>query len=317
MDISDAVSESSKRGEPVKPVLNVGLTLREAREGMGLSVHDIANRIKFAPRQVEALEANDFAHLPKATFLRGFVRCYARVLLLDEELLIAALPVETHEQVVNKAQSVTVSFPTVFALQKVNLLWLAGALGVALLLGLFVLLQGGEDTVPAEVVVETIPLPGSDAAVSAVPDTESQTMIQEAPKAEEPKVAEPVKAPRPAVVTVPQAAPAPAPASVPQVATVTPPVAEVKPAIPLEILMRRPLHFVVDEASWVEVKDVNGVVLLSRNVPRGGEKWIGGPGRAPYDVSISNPSKVRIYYKGNKIDLSAYAAMEMAHLKVK
>ncbi len=40
-------------------------------------------------RQVEALEANDFPHLPQATFLRGFVRSYARMLKLDEVALIA------------------------------------------------------------------------------------------------------------------------------------------------------------------------------------------------------------------------------------
>jgi cytoskeleton protein RodZ len=153
-----------------------------------------------------------------------------------------------------------------------------------------------------------------------VPDTEAQagtqeaptstqeasTRVPEAPKAAEPKVkVEPVKTPPPAIAPVPQIAPA------------SSPVAEVKPAIPLEVLQRRPLHLVFDETSWAEVIDVNGTILLSRNVPRGMEKWVGGPGRAPYDISISNPSKVRIYYKGNKIDLTAYAAMEMAHLKVK
>ena len=54
--------------------------LREARERLGLSVADVAAQIKFAPRQIEALEADDFKHLPEAAFLRGFVRSYAKIL---------------------------------------------------------------------------------------------------------------------------------------------------------------------------------------------------------------------------------------------
>ena len=63
--------------------LSVGQTLREAREQMGLSVNDVANRIKFAPRQIESLEDDDYGQLHEAAFVRGFVRSYARLLELD------------------------------------------------------------------------------------------------------------------------------------------------------------------------------------------------------------------------------------------
>jgi hypothetical protein len=103
----------------------------------------------------------------------------------------------------------------------------------------------------------------------------------------------------------------------PQITAASAPVAVDKSDIPLESLMRRPLHFIFREAMWAEVIDARGAVLLSRNVPRGSEKWIGGPGRAPYDITISNPRKVKLFYRGEQIDLSAYPATEMAHLKVK
>ena len=60
------------------PLTSLGRMLREAREHLGLSVADVAAQIKFAPRQIEALEADDFKHLPEAAFLRGFVRSYAK-----------------------------------------------------------------------------------------------------------------------------------------------------------------------------------------------------------------------------------------------
>jgi cytoskeleton protein RodZ len=350
---------------PRQPVLDVGKTLREAREVMGLSVHDIANRIKFAPRQVEALEANDFANLPQATFLRGFVRSYARVLQLDEAALIAALPGDPTAQIVSKAQVVDVAFPTSLSLQRFNLLWLGGALGVALLLGLFIFTRGGESTVkPDEVVVESVSLPPADSAASAVAETavvetKEQPVTEEVDKVVVPrkmpekvapqkmpeavvtnKLSEPVvpkkmpetmvpyklpesvvpyKLPEP---VVPKKMPEPVKAEpvvtpAPQITAASAPVAVDKSDIPLESLMRRPLHFIFREAMWAEVIDARGAVLLSRNVPRGSEKWIGGPGRAPYDITISNPRKVKLFYRGEQIDLSAYPATEMAHLKVK
>jgi cytoskeleton protein RodZ len=127
------------------------------------------------------------------------------------------------------------------------------------------------------------------------------------------KVIEPRKGPEPVKVTEPAPVKATAPV-VPAPAATT--ATTDKSEVPLEVLMRRPLHFVFGEATWVEVIDTRGTVLLSRNVPRGSEKWIGGPGRAPYDISISNPRKTKLYYKGAPIDLSAYPAAETAHLKV-
>jgi cytoskeleton protein RodZ len=310
MDTPDVVANPGKELAPQESVLDVGMALREAREGLGLSVHDIANRIKFAARQVEALEANDFEHLPQATFLRGFVRSYARVLQLDEMALIAALPSEPVKQVVTKAATVDVSFPNIFALQRVNLLWLAGALGVVLVLGLFVLLHDSEPLAkPAELVVEPVPLLTPASGVPATADAEVQPKTPEVVE-----VAEPIKKPEPVPVKKPEPVKAKPPVTI-----AVPPVSATEEninAVTPEILKRRPLHFVFIKDAWAEVIDARGSVLMSRNNSRGTEKWIGGPRRAPYDISISRPANVRLYYKGQQIDLSAYAAMEVAHLKV-
>ena len=343
MDNSGSIANAEKKSIPRQAVLDVGMTLREAREGMGLSVHDIANRIKFAPRQVEALEANDFENLPQTTFLRGFVRSYARVLQLDEAALISALPTDAAAQTVAKSQVVDVAFPTLLSLQRVNLLWFAGALGVAFLLGLFVFMRDSESKLkPTEVVVESVALPATDAAVSAVADTEIQPRTEETVKdaiplkepepvvsQKKPEPVAPQKKPEPVVIqkkpesVMLQKKPEPVKITepvvkpVPQAVAVSKPVTDTKSAVPLETLMRRPLHFVFGEAMFAEVIDARGGVLLSRNVPRGSEKWIGGPGRAPYDISISNPRKVKLFYKGKEIDLSGYPATETVHLKVK
>ena len=66
----------------------VGQELAAAREARGLAVADVAQQLKFAPRQLEALEQEQFEALPGHTFTRGMVRNYARLLKLDPEPLV-------------------------------------------------------------------------------------------------------------------------------------------------------------------------------------------------------------------------------------
>lgn len=335
MEISNTAASTAKESVPGYGALNVGVTLRDAREAQGMSVHDIAERIKFAPKQVEALEANDFAHLPQATFLRGFVRSYARVLQLDEASLLAALPSEPARQVVAGTQAVNVAFPGIKSLHGVNMLWLAGAFAVVLLLGLFILLSDNEPTSKvAEVVVEPVVLPSEGEAASAVTATEAQAAVADKAVPDEPKMAdvprkpdepkkvaesrkvdEPRKLPEPAKVATPAKEYLPSVNPEPQIEGASAPVAA-KPPIPLEVLKRRPLHFVFNESAWAEVLDSRGVVLLSRTNPKGTEKWVGGPRHEPYDISIAHPANVKLFYRGKEIDLSAYAGMDVVHLKL-
>jgi cytoskeleton protein RodZ len=69
-----------------------GALLRAAREAAGLSVEAVAQQLKLSPRQVRALEGDDFGSLPGRTFVRGFVRNYARLVALDTERVLDALP---------------------------------------------------------------------------------------------------------------------------------------------------------------------------------------------------------------------------------
>lgn len=68
-----------------------GAQLRRAREARGESVHEVAFALKLSPRQVDALERDDFEALPGMAFLRGFMRNYARHVGLDAAPLLDAV----------------------------------------------------------------------------------------------------------------------------------------------------------------------------------------------------------------------------------
>ena len=67
-----------------------GGVLRTARESQGLSVHEIASRLRLSPKQIEAIEADNFAVLPEPTIVRGFIRNYAKQLKINAQPLLDA-----------------------------------------------------------------------------------------------------------------------------------------------------------------------------------------------------------------------------------
>jgi cytoskeleton protein RodZ len=66
---------------------SAGGRLRAAREASGLSLDDVATKLKLSPRQVSAIEAEDWDALPERTFTRGFFRSYARLVGVDEKVV--------------------------------------------------------------------------------------------------------------------------------------------------------------------------------------------------------------------------------------
>ena len=67
-----------------------GGALRVARENQSLTVHEIASRLRLSPKQIEAIEADNFAILPEPTIVRGFIRNYAKQLKIDAQPLLDA-----------------------------------------------------------------------------------------------------------------------------------------------------------------------------------------------------------------------------------
>ena len=59
-------------------LFTAGERLKQTREQQGMSIEDVAGKLKLTPRQITAIEAEDWAALPERPFTRGFMRGYAR-----------------------------------------------------------------------------------------------------------------------------------------------------------------------------------------------------------------------------------------------
>ena len=62
---------------------SVGTRLSAEREALGWSVEQVASQLNLAPRQIQALEQDNYAALPGIASVRGFIRAYAKLLKID------------------------------------------------------------------------------------------------------------------------------------------------------------------------------------------------------------------------------------------
>ena len=255
--------------------------LREARERLGLGVTDVADQIKFAPRQIEALEADDFRRLPEMPFVRGFVRSYAKILHLDTQRLLAALPQAETVATRLEPASVEVPFPVAHSVQRQNMILLGAALLLAVLVVAFAVWHLTTPQAPAETTRIEMPV-SLPKEILSIPAQAVPEVAEVAPAAS-------------AVMPALEAALPPVSQAVPQA----------KPKKPLGASSQiTALRLAFDGESWVEIKDKDDNILSSQINLQDSELRLDGD--APFSLVIGHGASVRLYYEGKQVDLTPH-----------
>jgi len=70
---------------------NIGSLLKSARESKNVSLEDIANKTKININILKALESENLSSLPNKTYVKGFVRNYAKTVGVEVDLAMDAL----------------------------------------------------------------------------------------------------------------------------------------------------------------------------------------------------------------------------------
>ena len=84
-------NDNNNPAEAVTPPLPTpGEMLRTAREQKNWTQRDIAERLRLRLQIIELLEDDDYDSFASATFIRGYLRSYSRILELDEETVFKA-----------------------------------------------------------------------------------------------------------------------------------------------------------------------------------------------------------------------------------
>jgi len=243
-----------------------GRALAAAREAHGLSQGDVAGQLRLNLRQVQALEAEDLGALPEGPFVRGYVRNYARLVDLAPERLLSLLSarLKPADPLHVESRSAAIS-----PIQRAPREPLSGRVVIGgVLVALVLLAVFGWWTMRADERART-------SALSAPP---APARVEQA-------------APPAAAADAPAAAPATGPDAAPAEAQAGP--------APSGSALRLSFR----DRSWVEIRQADGTVLLSKNNPAGSTETVEGV--SPYTLVIGNASKVDLEYRGQPVDLSA------------
>ena len=269
--------------------------LAQAREAAGMSLEEAARQLKFAPRQLQALEAGELQRLPGGTFVRGMVRSYARLLHLDPEPLLAQVGAHAAPQDAERlAQRFRQPVPFSDGARRSNLAYVA--LSLALL---------------AVVVVVALEWRQERASAPRMAFVSAAQQPAEPPRA---AIAEPPR------VTVASAAPSPrvqaarvqatqGPAKQVQVPAAARSADEPAAAGQGRIVLQ------FDGESWVEIHSGTGKLLVAQLHASGTERVVSGV--PPFAVVIGNAQQVRLSYNDKPVDLTPYVKVEVARFTLR
>jgi len=273
----------------------VGPTLKAAREERGLSISEVAHSLKFAPRQLEALEQERFDLLPGGTFVRGMVRSYARLLKLEPDPLVDSISGRFQAPDAGTLAA-RYSQPVPFSDNARRSTFVYLGVSVAVLgLGSLVAYQWYRDY-KAATQMATKRAPEKRAVAAAKPAPQAMPAV---PK---PQPKTPEEPPRTeAVVKVASAAP-----------VVSAPVNIEKAPVPVAKTASVSNRLVIrcEEEAWIEVRDANDRMLVSSLNPKGCERVV--QSRGPLTLVIGNAQHVRILHNDRPIDLTPHTKLSIA-----
>lgn len=273
----------------------VGERLSAAREARGLSVDDVASALKLGPRQVAALEAGDWQHLPGNTFIRGFVRNYARFLELEVPPLMDALNAVLEQPVdtlrvgnAHPAEMPAHASSSLFHKSRRAVIWVAVVALLAVIVAVVTLVASNASSLASlgsgwvAKVTESKsaePVPAGEALPATVPASPQEPVLPPGTT--------------PQQVLRPQAL---APAEQPQAA------AQPMPGAAVEF---QGLRLVLGAVSLLEVRDAdNKVVFFQRQLPAGAEQVFSLTG--PVTITLGNAAGAHVFWKGREVDLAPH-----------
>ncbi|WOX46858.1 DUF4115 domain-containing protein [Aeromonas sp. XH] len=278
-----------------------GQLLRNAREQLGWTREQVASRIHLRLTLIAAIEADTYDKHTSHTFIRGYLRAYAKLVGIPEETILAAYdklgltPPDNIDmqsfsrrsrQQANDSRLKVVTWLVILVLIALSVAWWwqstarrsAGDEALAA-----TEMSGTDNTpsaaVPTAVEVAAPVLPATSDAVSTAPAVSD------------------------AVATVPVAVAAPS------AAVTTDASAAVATASPVESATTEPakapqlkMSFTAD--CWLDVKDANGKTLFSGLKKANDELVLEGP--EPLKFIIGAPMAVNLEYQGKSFDMSRY-----------
>lgn len=331
--------------------VNPGETLRQARESNGWSLAEVALKLNLTVTSLGNLEAGAFDKLPGHTFARGYIRAYAKLLGMDQTVLVQQFDQSTgtDSQGSNVHALGRIEEPVRVShtiLRIVSLLLLIAVIGGGFvwwqdqtslrtkdftsLTPEHVEVEGADGTTQIHPIDEpedqavaegqaegatALALPQSEttAESTGAEATATAPATSTAPATQTaPAVAPTAPVHTPAPVVTTPATPAPAVPATPAPTTTAPIAPSVAPVAPVAGEGQVSMQFVAD--CWTQVTDGSGKVLFSGLKRKGDSLAVAG--KPPFAVRLGYARGAQVSYNGQPVDVAPFTSGETARLKL-
>ena len=307
---------------------SAGAMLRAARERNGIHIAVLAATIKVAPAKLEALEADRIEDLPNASFARALAQSVCRSLKTDARPILAALPPPDADLLGKPVGPLNTPFRERPGHGEPGLSIGINAVGMmlvgALLLAAVALVLAPQSWFD-ELTGRWAGSRGAPKASGARSSTESSALPEVVSRAigvasEALSVAVPSSAVGPGASSAAAAGPAgsaagplgasPPPASLTSAAQVSTASEAASAAAGAKLLRLR-----ARSASWIEVVDAGGQLLMSRTLVA--DETVEFQGPAPLKVKVGNAAATEVSLRGQIVDLAPYTRDNIARLELR
>lgn len=280
-----------------------GQLLRNAREQLGWTREQVASRIHLRLTLIAAIEADTYDKHTSHTFIRGYLRAYAKLVGIPEETILAAYdklgltpPDNIDMQSFSRRSRQQANDSRLKAMTWLVILVLIG-LSVAWWWQSTARRSAGEEALAATEISSTESTPS--AAVPSEVDVDVAAPVL--PAASEAVSTAPVVSDAAATVPAVVAEPSAAVSTDASAAVATEPPAQDEAAEPAKAPQLK-MSFTAD--CWLDVKDANGKTLFSGLKKANDELVLEGP--EPLKFIIGAPMAVNLEYRGKSFDMSRY-----------
>jgi len=309
--------KTKQMSEATASGIGPGDRLQAARIEAGLTIDDVANRMHLSNSILEAIEENNFDEITAPIFVKGYLRAYARIVLLDEEEMI--------EQYINfysyedpPINSTSNTSPEISS-GDTRIKWMTYIV-IFVLCGLLVAWWWNKDQNQGDVVslgagqttpqVETGPIQKNAETIIAATTVEGSREIAKTNStgADEVAVVEPKSVPEAKLPKISEVA---------TEATVVPETVVIKNSAveTTASVASGSLEITVNADTWADIKDANGK-KLAYDLLRAG-RHLSLNGQAPFTVFFGNGHGVEMTYNREAVDLSGYTRDDnTARLKI-
>ncbi|MCO4206399.1 cytoskeleton protein RodZ [Aeromonas hydrophila] len=291
-----------------------GQLLRNAREQLGWTREQVASRIHLRLTLIAAIESDTYDKHTSHTFIRGYLRTYAKLVGIPEETILAAYdklgltPPDNIDmqsfsrrsrQQANDSRLKVVTWLVILVLIALSVAWWWQSTARR---------SAGDEALAATEMGATSNTPS--ATVPPAVDV-ADPVVAPATSAAAATSADPVVSAATTTLPVDASSAVATTAVATSAATATQPAADIAASEPAKVPQLK-MSFTAD--CWLDVKDAKGKTLFSGLKKANDELVLEGP--EPLKFIIGAPMAVNIEYQGKSIDMSRYNNGRTARLSL-